>query len=455
MSERIRPQEHEDVKRLMQSLPQFTLPEAAVRSFMEALDKRPQPQPRPSVRRLFDRAVDYADAIVRRLAAILPVPVPAAMGALVSVMAIVLVSAYLYLPQRPSLDDIKGVVKVFNAGKNEWMFAKAGLKVGKDDIVKTFEDSSVTLSAGDMYAMCLKSDTELNVIELAARAKKKPIQYKASKGKVLIYFDKRAGKAGKKFRIETNEVAATVLGTDFMLQSVPEFQKTWLGVLDGVVKVTSLQAPQGVSGEEASVIVRSQQKTEVSRGSVPLKPARLMEDEWMEMEELYAIGKKPQVALLISTERTRTRELLSIVPLFISDKKPSILPEKLKKVAVQFRKAVRDDTTAEHLKTIQELEDLIREYPNKNYNVQFLLFIGSYYYHIGRYEQAIAAFEEVLRDYPQSSLASIAQCAIGIIYEENLKDTAKARLAYQKILSIYPDTPEAEEAQAGLERLSR
>ena len=52
-------------------------------------------------------------------------------------------------------------------------------------------------------------------------------------------------------------------------------------------------------------------------------------------------------------------------------------------------------------------------------------------------------------------LASLAQCAIGIIYEEKLKDNKKAGTAYRKVISDYPKSPEIEEAQAGLIRLSR
>ncbi|MFA4843122.1 MAG: tetratricopeptide repeat protein, partial [Candidatus Omnitrophota bacterium] len=160
-----------------------------------------------------------------------------------------------------------------------------------------------------------------------------------------------------------------------------------------------------------------------------------------------------QVALLISTGPTRTRELLSATPLYISSKRSSILAEKFEPVANEINRAIRERSRERHIDGIRKLEEIVNKYPNPAYDVQFLLFIGAYYKYLGEYEMAIATFERVVNDYPNSSLASIAQCAIGIIYEEKLKDLERAKTAYQKVLSNYPQSPEVEEASAGLSRI--
>jgi len=56
----------------------------------------------------------------------------------------------------------------------------------------------------------------------------------------------------------------------------------------------------------------------------------------------------------------------------------------------------------------------------------------------------------VITKNPHSDLASIACCAIGIIYEENLKDYPEAEEYYRRVLRNYPNSPEVYEAQEGL-----
>ena len=240
-----------------------------------------------------------------------------------------------------------------------------------------------------------------------------------------------------------------------MLEAMPAFEKTWVGVLEGVVKVQSLKLPAGLSPEKAAVYVKSRFKTEVFKGETPKRPKMMIEDEWLSLEELYSIGKKPQVALLISAGSTRTRELLSMAPLYISDKKPSVLPDKLKEIAEVCNQAVKESSPDKHAEAIKQFEKLLKDYPNPQYEGQFLLFIATYYEYLYQHEKAIETFQKVISKYPKSPLASIAQCAIGIIYEERLENKPKAEEAYRKVLSLYPASPEAEEAEAGLKRLSQ
>jgi tetratricopeptide (TPR) repeat protein len=161
------------------------------------------------------------------------------------------------------------------------------------------------------------------------------------------------------------------------------------------------------------------------------------------------------VALLISTGPTRTRELLSVTPLYISAEKGGILPDTIRKAASQFNKAIKEHSEEMHLESIREFEELVNDHPNPKYDVQLLLFIGAYYEYLDEHLMAIETFDRVLMRYPRSGLASIAQCAIGIIYEEKLNDMAAAKEAYEKVISRYPRSAEVEEATAGLGRLSK
>ena len=108
---------------------------------------------------------------------------------------------------------------------------------------------------------------------LSRRATKGAIEFDITKGRVLAYYGGGYYKGKKPFILTTDEISAQALGTDFMVDAMPESQKTWLGVLDGVVKVTSLDAPGGVDTESATVYVESRYKTEVTAGGVPSNPS--------------------------------------------------------------------------------------------------------------------------------------------------------------------------------------
>ena len=376
----------------------------------------------------------------------------AAMAAAMFVFAVCL--DYLFIPVYPSVSNIKGDVKIYRHIKNEWTFVE-GPKVTlyRNDIVKTFENGEADLIAPGMYHMRLKNGSEIKLASSSSRALPGAIKFELSKGKVFTHYNK-SKKKPKEFNIETSQAVTTCLGTDFMVDASPASGRTWVGVLDGVVKVSGREALELSEVKLNTVYVNAGEKTTVYPGASPLKPARLMENELLEMEELYRIGTKPQVALLISTGPARVRELLSVTPLYISSEKPGILPEKIEKIAESFNKAVRERSKKKHIESIKQFEEIVASYPNPKYDVQFLLFIGAYYEYLDEHNKAIETFQKIITDYSASNLASIAQCAIGIIYEEKLNDPARAKIAYQKVISYYPRSPEVEEAAAGLERLT-
>jgi len=362
---------------------------------------------------------------------------------------------FLFIPMYPAVTNVEGTVKIYRASKNEWVFARAsGMRLYKNDILKTFSDGHADLVIPNVYHMRLKRDSEIRLSKSISRASQKEIGYILEKGTLLAYYNKHR-KLGKELQIQTPQAIATALGTDFMVESRPLINQTWVGVLDGTVKVANINEV-GISREAMNeVLVKAGEKTVVRAAGAPSKPVPLLENELLNMEELYNIGKRPQVALLISTGSTRTRELLSVLPLYMVSDERNAMPEKIDRIVKEFNQAIREGSKKMHIESIRQLEAIVNDHPNPKYDVQFLLFIGAYYAGLNEDQKAISTFERVRRDYPKSALASIAQCAIGIIYEEKLKDSGKARDAYRKVLSDYPNSPEVEEASAGLVRLTK
>jgi len=299
----------------------------------------------------------------------------------------------------------------------------------------------------------LASDSEIKLARSAPKISGQGARYDLAKGKVYAYYDKLRN-SKREFNIQTEEADISVLGTDFMVTSMPAINKTWVGVLDGIVNVTALRLNNLAAPIGQSVQVAPGEKTSVKLGNAPARPQRLMEEELLDMEELYRIGTKPQVALLISTGTGRTRELLSTAHLYISADRRGALSDQIRKINEQFGKAVKEGSKAAYLNNIRQFEEIVDKHPDPKYDVQFLLFVGAYYKHLEEYDKAIEILQRVVDNYRRSSLASIAQCAIGIIYEEKLQDTKKAEAAFRKVISDYPNSPEVDEAVSGLHRLS-
>lgn len=398
-------------------------------------------------------ALRLRDAASGAIFALSRTPALARVAALIFIF--ISVYTYAYLPQSPVIQNVEGTVKIYDPSTNEWTFAKENQRLKTDYIIKTFDDGQADITLKGTYSMRVKEGSEMRLSRAGSRAGLESVRFDVAKGRILTYYSKVVGKSGKGFEVKTDESLASVVGTNFMVESLPQLNKTFVGVLDGIVRVESVNIPKNVTSKEATVYVTSRYGTEITRGSIPKKPKVMLEDKWLELKELYSIGKKTQVALLVSTGPSRTRELLAMAPLYISEEGSSILPEKLTRLARDFNKAAKEDSRELHLKNIAQFEDIVRKYPNAQYNIQFLLFIGAYYGYVDEYQKAIDTFQEVIDRYPRSYLASIAECAIGIIYEEKLNDKAAAKKAYLAILSKYPDSPEKDEALAGLKRISR
>jgi len=423
----------EKIKKILEGLPGYTASGEADRKFIRRLyelseEKRPEFKP---IGPMYRRAAAGAALIVLFAA-----------------------FNYLFVPQYACVMNVKGTVKMCRAGTNEWFFVKNTRTVlHKNDILKTFSDGKADIVFPKRYELRLASDSEIKLAHSAPKISGQGARYDLAKGKVYAYYDKLRN-SEREFKIQTVEVEISVLGTDFMVASIPALNKTWVGVLDGVVRVTALNPDDLTALRGQSVQVAPGEKTSVKLGSAPARPQRLMEEELLEMEELYRIGTKPQVALLISTGKGRTRELLSVAHLYISADRRGALSDQIRKINEQFGKALKEGSRIEYLNNIRQFEEIVDKHPDPKYDVQFLLFIGAYYKHLEEYDKAIAVFQRIADNYSRSSLASIAQCAIGIIYEEKLHNTEKARIAFRKVISNYPNSPEVDEAVSGLRRLS-
>ena len=74
----------------------------------------------------------------------------------------------------------------------------------------------------------------------------------------------------------------------------------------------------------------------------------------------------------------------------------------------------------------------------------------------GEFEEAVKYYQKFLDEYPDNEkYAYKAQFMIGFIYNESLRDTAKARQAFQKVLTDYPENDLTDDAKWMIENLDK
>lgn len=106
----------------------------------------------------------------------------------------------------------------------------------------------------------------------------------------------------------------------------------------------------------------------------------------------------------------------------------------------------------QYTKAIQAFQDFIKNHPQSCYQANAHYWLGQLYYNQGRKKDASYHFAWVVKNYPQSLKASDALLKIGMIMQEtDQKD--KAKTIYRQINKLYPNSDSAKQAQKRLMHL--
>lgn len=364
---------------------------------------------------------------------------------------------YVYSVQTalPAAIGIEGNVTVQGRGERGAIAIKPRQGLREGDIVTTPSGAHLDINIPGKYTVRMKPGTTVRIARLGPRIGRGTVDLALADGTMLVDIEK--GFKGSQFIITTDAGKAMARGTKFSVDSSRRGKPTMdVDVLEGRVAVESSYRPPKTRVARQTVIVGPGQKTEVVAGDVPAQPQRLIEEEWQRLEELYQIGRKPQVILLLKNTPDRVKQLLAPCPIYISDEKPRELPVELEDAVNNISQAINAGDVSKHLESIKILERMVDSHPRAKYNPQLLLYIGSYYEYIDRHQDAIRVFKEVIKRYPESQFAGMAQCAIGIIYKEKMNDEGRAEEAFRSVLKKYPNSLEAiwVEEKLGIKKVS-
>ncbi|MDD5440503.1 MAG: FecR domain-containing protein, partial [Candidatus Omnitrophica bacterium] len=292
-------------------------------------------------------------------------------------------------------------------------------RCGEGSVIETGTGAKIDIVLKGKYAIRIKENTRLEIAKLTPRSGSGVARFVLKQGSALVSIEE--GFKPSRFVIDTGAAEAVALGTKFSVD-VSKKRDTGIKVLEGKVEVKNQGSP--AAGQE-TILVAQGQKTHVMPGLSPERPKRLSETEWLQLDELYSLGTRAKVMLMIKNTPDRVLQLLRPCALYVSDTKPREIPKLIDKALMIMGEAIQTNDKVKHREAIALLEGLVAQYPDKKYNAALRLYIGAYYRYLGSYEDAIRTFKEVIAAYPDSTLESLAECAIGVVYEQDLHDTAK------------------------------
>ncbi|MGK2946921.1 MAG: tol-pal system protein YbgF [Candidatus Malihini olakiniferum] len=101
---------------------------------------------------------------------------------------------------------------------------------------------------------------------------------------------------------------------------------------------------------------------------------------------------------------------------------------------------------------IAAFQIFIKNYPDSTYQPNAKYWLGQLNYNKGKKKEAAHYFANVVKSYPTSPKSSEALFKIGVIMQE-AGQTDKAKAVYQQVIQQYPNTESAKQAKKRLTRL--
>ncbi len=101
-----------------------------------------------------------------------------------------------------------------------------------------------------------------------------------------------------------------------------------------------------------------------------------------------------------------------------------------------------------------QLQKMLQKYPSGLFAANAHYWLGELYGLMGKNEQAIEEFANVIRNYPESPKVSEAQLKLGLIFVGLLK-WPDAKLAFKKVINRYPGTSSARLAAEQLQQIKQ
>jgi len=372
------------------------------------------------------------------------VPVPAALKIAASLLLVISLSIGIRahaMGRIPFVEFSAGDVKIYRQSLNAWVVSKPYLRLRPGDKIELKDGAVINLASRGKYKARVKDSSLIVISKMASGFSKIDTDFSVSYGKLLV--NTADGFKGSNIRIHTPACDAEVVGTAFMLE-VSE-NSTWLGVLEGTVKLASKPHPLKIGIENpADTFVTAGQKAYTKQYAYTTTPELLSSKEWQSMLELYQLVEDPQIMLLIGTGVDRVDDLLGGPALvYIPDTIKRLIPRQLLESIYDVADSAKGDDLGAIGNKTRNLMNMLSRYSNPRYEIEMLMFIASNFHYAKDYESALKVLDQVALKYPESEMASLARSGMASIYQNDLKDIGRARKIYTDLIKFYPNSAEA------------
>ncbi|MEO0293752.1 MAG: tol-pal system protein YbgF [candidate division WOR-3 bacterium] len=125
----------------------------------------------------------------------------------------------------------------------------------------------------------------------------------------------------------------------------------------------------------------------------------------------------------------------------------SIPPE----ARITYESAYLNYVKGNYSEAISGFKSYLKVAPNSSLSDNALYWIGECYYAMGKMQEAVDTFNELKNVYPESNKVPTALYKIGLIYKE-AKDLKTARMYFERVLTEFPNSPEANLAKTQLKK---
>jgi hypothetical protein len=344
------------------------------------------------------------------------------------------------LQKMPFIEFSTGEVKIYRQA-GDWIASKPRMRLKPGDKIKLNDGAIVNIVSKGKYKARIKDESLIVLSKLDSGLRNIDTDFSISFGNLLVNTTDRF--KGSKMHIYTPACDAEIVGTAFMIEVFEN--RTWLGVLEGKVRLLSKVHPLKAEGvKRLPIYVSAGQKTSTTLYSYSTVPELLSDKEWKSMLELYQLIEKPQIMLLIGTGPNRVDEFLEKPALVhIPDTIKRIIPNEL----LDAINSVKQATLEGGLELVKNrtvvLQGILKQHPSPQYNIEILMFIASHFHYAHDYKSALEVLEEVKNRYSDSEFASLAQCSMASIYQNDLKDLDRAKIIYNQLIMAYPGSADA------------
>jgi TolA-binding protein len=122
-------------------------------------------------------------------------------------------------------------------------------------------------------------------------------------------------------------------------------------------------------------------------------------------------------------------------------------------IAEHYQKSDPAQAEKAYRRAVRGYEKLINDYSGTSVVPVIRNYLGAVYVSQGKWDDALAVWQETLNEYPQSPIGALSLFSIGELYKRQIKDLQKAIEVYEDFVSKYPESQIIKQAKFQIARL--